>query len=268
MTDIVDEFEARLSRFPLVFGTGGRVPMKAMPDLVGIYRSLSGDIGTPVHPEAFATRVVNDCSDTDPHAWPVDEVRRRALIAWASLARQHHLLLILRTRYQDDLQAAYWFPWLDHQGIDLLAVYEPYVIGVALSMDTDEARYWAAIKERRHHQLKGLKIMRFEVNAERNRPLRMANGLMLWLHPDVDAVSIASSMRAVRVQTVDRALLTVEQERALVGQLKDRHVLRSKFGYRADARPLLAEYRLAVRAKALGFLPPQLGLPMDDEAIG
>jgi hypothetical protein len=254
VTDVVDEFEARVSAFPLTFTAGPRAAQARMPDMVKIYRDIAGHIDTPANPAAFCNRVANEAEHDDPRAWPRDQLVRRALITWASLIRQHHFLLVLRTRYTEDIQAAYWFPWLDHNGIDILAVYEPFAFGIALSLDTDNARFWAeSVKAIRHPPLKGIKIARFEVDSQRNCPLRMANGAMLWLHPAEDAIIVASTMRALRIHTVDVAFLNAAEERTLVNDLKARGVLRHKYGYDADARPLLAEYRLAVRARSLGF---------------
>lgn len=261
MTDAVDQFEARVSGFNLTFVHGPKADRARMPDLVDIYRDLSDRrIEVVPDPMVFANRVADEGARADPGAWPRNHLMARALITWPSLVRQHHFLLVLRTRYPEDIEAAYWFPWLDHHGIDILAVYQPYAFGLALSLDTDRARFYAAVKQSRHPDLKGILISRIEVNAERHRSLRMANGALLWLHPIEDAELVAGTMRSIRIQAVDKTLLNIAEERLLVDDLKARGVLRKKYGYPSDARPLLAEYRMAVRAKALGFraMQPEL----------
>jgi hypothetical protein len=163
---LLDRFEDNLRQHPaLNFPRGPDVEWRALPPMVQVYRDLLLSGGMPPNQDTFAQRVVLDANRLDPGALPAEGVYARACKTFPSLIRQHHLAIALHVT--GELEAVKWIPWLDYQGIDLLCLRESFAVGVALSIDTKQARFWKRVKEQRQSgKPQGLTMVELDVNPQ------------------------------------------------------------------------------------------------------
>jgi hypothetical protein len=115
-------------------------------------------------------------------------VLARAQRAYPSLVRQHHAEVLLREQFPIVLHDE----GLDHAGVDLLVVDGAFAVGLALMVDTPQARNWRLVKQRRHPDPPGLPIL--EVHAE---PQAYRVGAF-WLHPPTLADEVAAFIERER----------------------------------------------------------------------
>jgi hypothetical protein len=164
-----ESFEKALAgmhlRFPCV--RDAQVEWAAFPSMVAIYWRLAKKELPPTQAVFTQTVAVAFGQPQNP------AVHARAGRAYPSLVRQHHAEVLLRERFAIVLHDE----GLDHAGVDLLVVDGAFAVGLALSVNTPQARSWREVKQRRHPDPPGLPIL--EVYAERDAYRVGA----FWLHP-------------------------------------------------------------------------------------
>jgi hypothetical protein len=112
------------------------------------------------------------------------------------LVRQQHFQTVLRTR--TNLMGVHWLVSLDMLGIDLLILHRGFALGVALSIRTETAAAWQAIKHGRHPILAGLTML--ELDVDPNRAEKVGP---FWVHPLSDAWGVQNAMEALMSQSRD-----------------------------------------------------------------
>jgi hypothetical protein len=151
----VQHFEALIAGYPLRFPQV-RVPAveyAAFPPLVSIYWQLAG-AGVPPTQQRFADEIVGIVSQIAP-TLPAPAVAARACRAYPSLVRQQHAEFWLR----DSFDLVVRQDRLDFDGVDFLLVDQGEAFGLGLSVNTERAHAWQAVKRRRHPLPVGLPIL-------------------------------------------------------------------------------------------------------------
>lgn len=170
------EFERHIEHYELEFVRSARrddVEGLELPAASTVYYQLAGQIMPPTQADFVGeyARAAFPYLDSDAE-WQA--IRYRAAKAYPSLVRQHHAELVLR----------HSFPWTfrssmaDRHGVDLVVINsERQVLGIALTMNTEAARGWAYVKEKRHVGVKPP----FEVATIYCDPQEYVVG-RFWLH--------------------------------------------------------------------------------------
>lgn len=155
----------------------------ALPGLVSIFlherqRALSG---LPTQ-ERYLKAVVEAAPGL-----PELAVRARASRTYPALVRQSHFQVALRT--YTTLQGVHWIIGLDMAGVDLLVLDRGFALGVALSVSTDSAAAWQAVKRRRHPPLTGMVMVQLDVD-----PVQAPRVGPFWVHPLSDVWVVQNAM--------------------------------------------------------------------------
>jgi hypothetical protein len=181
-----ERFERVLAGMPLHFSYARDpvVEWAAFPSMVAIYWQLVKD-GLPPTQAAFAQTVAQALGEPQNPA-----VQARARRAYPSLVRQHHAEVLLRERFAVVIHDE----GLDHAGVDLLVVDGCFAVGLALSVNTAQARSWRDVKQRRHSDPPGLPIL--DVFAE---PEAYRVGAF-WLHPPTLADEVEAFIERERTR--------------------------------------------------------------------
>jgi hypothetical protein len=178
MTDALEQFEEHMAHQRLRFYDG---EAQQMPPMVSIYMNARGPGGLPPTQDLFVKLVVARAVDDE------QGTRARAARTYPSLVRQHHFQVALRTRARFD--GVHWVPSLDMNGIDLLVLHRGFALGVALSMRSDNAAFWAKVKAQRHPPLAGLHMVHLDVDLAQARRVGQ-----FAVHPLSDVWTVQQAM--------------------------------------------------------------------------
>lgn len=161
--------EERLATLPLAFPPrrSERWENAAFPNMAAIYLSLARATVVPEQ-DTFAQAIAALMDQGDN-----PDVLARACRAYPALVRQHHFALVLKEHFPLVVRSEE----LDLHGVDILVVENGRAYGVALSVQTDAAHAWQAVKQRRHPDPHGLPVLYLYARSDGYRIGRF------WLHP-------------------------------------------------------------------------------------
>lgn len=176
--------EERLAALPLSFPPlrSDRWENAAFPNMAAIYWSLAR---TSIVPEqdVFAQSVAALMDQGDNPS-----VIARACRAYPALVRQHHFALVLKEHFSLVVRSEE----LDLHGVDLLVVDRGRAYGVALSVQTEAAHAWQAVKQRRHPDPPDLPVLYLYARPDGFRIGRF------WLHPPEQVREVRAFMERCR----------------------------------------------------------------------